>query len=83
MYYNCVGVGFTHNDDTWQGITKTLLFASFEAGRCGKHSYCEDKHLTCPLAVGICLPSVTHGSHCIRFGPTSRDTEEANEDRIP
>ena len=31
--------GSTHNNDTRQGITKTLLFAYFEAGRCGKYSY--------------------------------------------
>ena len=76
-------MGSSHNDDTRQGITKTLLFASFEAGRCGKHSYCKDIRLTCPLAVGICLPSVAHGSYCVRFWPTRRDTEEGNEDRIP
>ena len=63
--------------------SQRLLFASFEAGRCGKHSYCKDIRLTCPLAVGICLPSVAHGSYCVRFWPTRRDTEEGNEDRIP
>ena len=65
------------------GKASQRLFASFEAGRCGKHSYCKDKRLTCPLAVGICRPSVAHGSYCIRFGPTRRDTEEGNEDHIP
>ena len=39
-------MGSTHNDDTWQGITKILLFASFEAGRCGKHAYCKDIYVS-------------------------------------
>ena len=83
-YKRWLGVWSTHNDDyTRQGITKTLLFASFEAGRCDKQLYCKDIRLTCPLAVGIFLPSVAHGSCCVRFWPTRRDTEEGNEDRIP
>ena len=58
--------------------SQRLLFASFESVRCGKHSYCKDIRLTYPLAVGICLPSMAHGSYCVRFLPTRRDTEEGN-----
>ena len=65
------------------GVIISNDLGSFEAGGCDKHSYSKDIRLTCPLAVGICLPSVAHGSYCIGYGPIKRVTEGASKIAFP